>query len=44
MNFHDYLHFLKAEINSIQKFRAIEIENLAYFELLCPPKLISRKI
>ena len=38
------LHFLKAEIYQNQKFKAPEMEKIAFFELLHSPKLISRKI
>ena len=39
--FCEILHFLKAEINQITKFRAAK---MAVFELLDSPKLFSRKI
>ena len=43
-DFHKFLHFLKSEILPNPNFRAPEIAKIAFFELLHPPKLISRKI
>ena len=43
-DFNDFLHFLKVGIYSNQKFRATEIEKMAFFEVLHTSKLISRKI
>ena len=44
LDFCEFLHFLKAEIDLINKFRATKIVNMAVLELLDSPKLISRKI
>ena len=43
-DFHEFLNFLKAEFYPNLEFRAPKIEQKADFELLHPPKLISRKI
>ena len=43
-DFCEFLHFLKAEIDQFNKFRATKIVNIAVLELLDFPKLISRKI
>ena len=43
-DFHEFLHFQKAEIYLNQKFRAPKIVKIALFAILHSPKLISRKI
>ena len=43
-DFHEFVHFQKAEIYLNQKFRAPKIVKIALFAILHSPKLISRKI
>ena len=44
LDFCELLHFLEAENYKLIIFRAPKIAKTAVFELLQPPKLISRKI
>ena len=44
LDFHQLLHFLKAEIDQINKIQSPKNGKNASFELLKPLKLISRKI
>ena len=40
----EFLHYLKAGVNKLTKFRDPEMTKMAYLELLYSPNLISRKI
>ena len=42
-DFHEFLHFLKAEITKLTKFRAPKRVETVVLALLDPPKLISCK-
>ena len=43
-DFYKFLHFLKAEIIKLTKFRAPKMAKMAFLEFLNSPNLISRKI
>jgi len=43
VDFHEFLHFLKAEIHQINKSQRPKMGKTAVLELLDSPKLISRK-
>ena len=43
-DFHEIVHFQKAEIYLNENFRAPKIVKIALFAILHSPKLISRKI
>ena len=43
-DFYEFLHFLVAELYPSQKFRALEIAKMAFFELLHPQKLILHNL
>ena len=44
LDFYEFLHFLKAEMYQLIRFRASKMAKIAVLELLDSPKLISHKI